>query len=227
MAMRGAAALAMWWDMAPAMLAEFEHWHTHEHFPERLGIPGFLRASRWREAGGGEGIFQLYELERWDVVRSAPYLERLNAPSPWSQQMMPHHRHMVRSQCEVLASFGGVTARHALTVRLSPAAGADDRLLLEGLAALLRPLPAQAGLTGAHLLQHRAPAIAATTEQKIRGQDGWADWVLLVTGYDGSALDALAGGELRADALARSGAAGGAVHGRYELACSAVPGDVG
>ena len=44
MSLLGKAALAMWWDMAPEMKADFEDWHSHEHFPERLGIPGFLRA---------------------------------------------------------------------------------------------------------------------------------------------------------------------------------------
>jgi hypothetical protein len=38
MALPGKAALAMWWDMAPGMRAEFEDGHSHEHFPERLAI---------------------------------------------------------------------------------------------------------------------------------------------------------------------------------------------
>ena len=50
MALLGKAALAMWWDMAADMRKDFEDWHAHEHFPERLGIPGFRRASRWSAA---------------------------------------------------------------------------------------------------------------------------------------------------------------------------------
>ena len=53
----GSAAIAMWWDIAPAQRKEFEDWHSHEHFPERLSIPGFLRASRW--AGANESFFGL------------------------------------------------------------------------------------------------------------------------------------------------------------------------
>ena len=45
--MLGKAAVAMWWDISPEMRAEWEDWHTHEHMPERLGIPGFLRGTRW------------------------------------------------------------------------------------------------------------------------------------------------------------------------------------
>ncbi|WP_298934001.1 hypothetical protein [uncultured Ramlibacter sp.] len=225
MSMLGQAALAMWWDMAGAMRADFEHWHSHEHFPERLAIPGFRRASRWSDARGGEGVFQMYELEDHGVLSSGPYLARLNAPSPWSTRMMPHHRNMVRSQCGVLESHGGVTARHALTVRLSPAPGSDGDILRQQLAPLLAQLPGRAGLTGAHLLQHRTPAIAQTTEQKIRGGDSFADWVLVATGYDAQALQALERAEFGQAALATLGASPGSVSGLYQLSYSATPVD--
>lgn len=226
MAMLGQAALAMWWDMAPAQRAEFEHWHTHEHYPERLAIPGFRRASRWRDASGGEGIFQLYELEGYGVLSSEAYLARLNAPTPWSARMMPHHRNMVRSQCKVLASHGGVIGRHALTVRLSPADGGNGDALLNGLKPLLADLPGRIGLGGAHLLRHSAPPIARTTEQQIRGGDAYADWVLVVTAYDAEELDRLAARELAEPALRALGAAAGAVQGRYQLSYSATPADM-
>jgi hypothetical protein len=53
-------------------------------------------------------------------------------------------------------------------------------------------LPRGKGLTGAHLLESQ-PLPAQTTEQKIRGRDGTVDWVLLVGGYDESAVTAAAG----------------------------------
>src|SRR5689334_15182596 len=92
MALAGSAALAMWWDIASQVRSDFEHWHAHEHFPERLSIPGFLRASRWRSADGGDATFVLYELADHAVLESPSYLARLNAPSPWSTRLMPHHR---------------------------------------------------------------------------------------------------------------------------------------
>ena len=128
MALLGDAALAMWWDMAPAMRAEFQDWHTHEHFPERLAIPGFRRASRWQAADGGDGFFVLYELASHDVLSSPAYLARLNAPTPWSTKLMPHHANMVRSQCRVVATQGGGIAAHALTLRLSPQPSALNAL---------------------------------------------------------------------------------------------------
>ena len=82
MALLGNAALAMWWEVAAALRSEFEHWHTNEHFAERLGVPGFHRASRWTSADGGPGIFVMYELADHGVLHSSAYLDHLNAPTP-------------------------------------------------------------------------------------------------------------------------------------------------
>jgi hypothetical protein len=215
--MLGQAALAMWWDMAANMRQEFEHWHSHEHFPERLALPGFLRASRWADEAGGEGFFVLYELATHDALISPQYLARLNAPSEWSKKMMPHHRHMVRSQCRVLEASGGAVAAHAMTVRFSPGAGNEERLRGR-LRELAAELSARPGLTGVHLLQTDTPAIAPTTEQRIRGlADRAADWILVADGYDAGELRRLADGELSAPALERAGAAPGSTAGFYAL----------
>ena len=226
MSLIGKAALAMWWDMAPDMRAEFEHWHSHEHFPERLGIPGFLRASRWASAEGGDGFFVLYELADHDVLSSAPYAARLNAPTPWSTRLMPHHRHMVRSQCRVLESHGAATASHALTVRLSPAAGQDEALH-RAIAELGRAVATRPGVVGLHLLRHETPAIAGTVEQQIRGNaDRVADWIVVATGYDVAALQALGAGELSEAGLSSLGAAPGTERHAFRLMHSATPADI-
>lgn len=41
MSLLGAAAIAMGWTIKPEQRAEFGDWHSPEHFPERMGIPGF------------------------------------------------------------------------------------------------------------------------------------------------------------------------------------------
>ena len=219
--MLGQAALAMWWDMAPRLRDEFEHWHSHEHFPERLALPGFRRASRWADDDGGPGFFVLYELDNYEALVSPAYLASLNAPSDWSRKMMPHHRNMVRSPCHVLESRGSAVAGHALTARLSPAVDANAHLRRH-LSALVQELPTRPGLAGAHLLQTDMPAIAPTTEQRIRGlADRAADWVFIAIGYDPQVLQQLAEGELSAASLQGAGAMEGALLGRYRLRHSA------
>ena len=229
MPLLGRAAVAMWWDMAPAHRAEFEHWHAHEHFPERLAIPGFQRGSRWAQADGGDGYFVLYELASYETLTSPAYLARLNDPTPWSQKMMPLHSRMVRSQCRVLASHGGGLAGAMLTIRLSPDPQRADALR-QHLQAALHELPQRPGVTAAHLLQTQTPPAAATTEQKIRGGDGVADWIVLVAGYDADALAALATGALGGAALgaagAQAGAVTGAVSGIYRLSSALTPADL-
>lgn len=216
----GQGALAMWWDMAPGMRAEFEHWHSHEHFPERLSLPGFERASRWADADGSEGFFVLYEVSDPASLASPEYLARLNAPTDWSRRMMPHHRNMVRSPSHVIESQGAVAGGHLLTLRLSPATGAEDTLR-RYLAACVAALPSRAGLAGAHVLRTEVPAVAPTIEQAIRGHaDRAADWIVIVSGYEDEALAALERGELSAAALSDRGAAPGTVSSRYRLRLS-------
>ena len=174
------AAVAMWWDIAPQVRAEWDEWHSREHMPERLAIPGFLRGTRYIALSGEPSYFVLYEAASLAVITSGPYLERLNNPTPWSRRMMPHHRNMVRSLCRVHASSGAGQPGIMATVRFSPTGGA------------LPELPAGRGITGAHLLESQPMPGAVTEEQKIRGRDATADWALLIGGYDAEAVSAAA-----------------------------------
>jgi hypothetical protein len=181
----------MWCDVAPEARAELEDWHSHEHMPERLAIPGFLRGTR-SVAASGESFFILYELDRIATLTGPAYLERLNNPTPWSRRMMPHHRNMVRSLCAVRASFGGGVPRALATIRFT----AEKDITGE-----LKNLPSRKGITGAHLLESQQMPAAQTTEQKIRGGDARADRVVLLGGYDAEAVRGAAEALAIADAL--------------------------
>jgi len=223
MALLGRAAIAMWWDISAEKKVEFEHWHSHEHLPERLAIAGFRRGSRWAAADGGPAFFVLYELDDYETLSSPQYLERLNHPTPWSTQLMPHHRNMVRSQCRVDASVGEGVARGMLTLRLSPRAGSSDalRTFLVELAGKIASL---AGTTAAHLLHTQSPDIALTTEQRIRGgRDPSADWIFLAGGYDLAALQGLRAAELSDNTLSRHGAESDMQAGLYTLSHAYTP----
>lgn len=174
------AAVAMWWDVAPEMRAEWEDWHTSEHMPERLAIPGFLRGTRYVALSGEPSYFVLYEAASLDVITSGPYLERLNNPTPWSRKMMPHHRNMVRCLCKVREAWGGGLPQILGTIRSSARPGSLPRR--------------RTGLSGAHLLEAKPMAGTPTTEQKIRGGDATANWVVLIGGYDEQAVKSAAAG---------------------------------
>jgi len=173
--MLGNAAVVMWWDVAPEMRAEWEHWHTSEHMPERLAIPGFLRGTRWIAVSGAPSYFVLYEVAQLATLTGGAYLDRLNNPTPWSRKMMPHHRNMVRSLCVRREGWGGGVPHVLATIRFSPTSDSTR-------------LPRGPGLTGAHLLQSQPMPGTPTAEQKIRGGDATADWVMLIGGYDVQAV---------------------------------------
>ncbi|MBR0841337.1 hypothetical protein JQ607_14155 [Bradyrhizobium liaoningense] len=226
MSLLGKAAVAMWWSVRPEQRAEFGDWHAHEHFPERMSIPGFRRGSRWTSTEDAEGFFVLYELEQYDVLTSKGYLDRLNAPTPWSARMMPHHLGMVRSQCRVVESFGGGVAILLATIRLSPETGRDVELRTQ-LSEILGALAQKPGLTGAHLLLTDTPRTSEpTTEQQIRGKDGAADWIVLLSGYDADVVEGVIAGQLSTSSLHAAGAREASTIGRYRLAFTMTPQDV-
>ena len=226
MSLLGKAAVAMWWSVRSEQRTEFGDWHSHEHFPERMSIPGFRRGSRWTSTTDAESFFVLYELAQYDVLTSKGYLDRLNAPTPWSTKMMPHHLGMVRSQCRIVASFGGGVATSLATIRLSPDTGRAVALQAR-LSETLGALAQKPGLTGAHLLFTDTPRTSApTTEQQIRGKDGAADWIVLLSGYDADAVEDVIAGQFSASSLHAAGARENFISGRYRLAFTMTPQDI-
>jgi hypothetical protein len=197
--MLGKAAIVMWWDVSADARAEWEEWHTYEHMPERLGIPGFLRGTRWVALGDEGSFFVLYEAAELATITSGPYLERLNNPTPWSRRMMPHHRNMVRSLCVARCGYGAGVPAVMATVRFSGEAP---------------ELPRRRGVTGAHFLESQPVPGAPTAEQKIRGGDATADKVLLIGGYDAQAVRSAA------EELAISGGTLGVYRVSYSLSRS-------
>ena len=214
--MLGQAAVAIWCDVAFDVRDEFDDWHAHEHMPERLSIPGFLRGSRW-VADKGEGYFILYEVQSEAALTGSAYRDRLNNPTPWSRQMMPHHRNMVRGLCRAQASYGSALGPALLTVRFS----AERANELRGwLSDTLAAMPSRKGLVAAALLRHTGqPPATQTTEQRLRGGEATPDWMVLVSGYSTKVIAGVAAQELSEARMRSHGAAPGAVAGVYRLAC--------
>jgi hypothetical protein len=199
MPLLGKAAMLLCFDIAEEAIPAHDDWHTHEHLPERLSIPGFLRGTRWVALQAQPRYLVLYEVRHLDVLTSAAYLERLNNPTPWTSRTMPHYRGMTRGLCSVQASHGLGMGHVALLIRFS----LGGRLQGD----FLRSLPARAGIGSVHLLEG-AVAAPMTNEQRIRGADAGVDWALLVTGYGQAEVSALGQSELSAAEMEKHGAAG-------------------
>jgi hypothetical protein len=207
MALIGKAAMILSFDIENTAIDEHDNWHNHEHLPERLSIPGFRRGSRWVAQSGSPRYFVMYEVDDLATLASPPYLERLNNPTPWTSRMMVHYRGMKRGFCRLTGSFGLGLGRVGLLVRCSPAAGQEETLRSWLAEKLLPALPAQPGLSSAHLFEAAATP-EETKEQRIRGKDSAVDWVVLVSGFNRECVASLADKELGYEPLERHGATG-------------------
>ncbi|MEO7339180.1 MAG: hypothetical protein ABIV63_21600 [Caldimonas sp.] len=170
MPLLGSAAMLLSFDVDAEAIEEHDRWHTHEHLPERLSIPGFCRGSRWVAVAGAPRYMVLYEVANLEVLASGAYLARLDDPTPWTRKLMPHYREMTRGLCSVSGSFGLGQGGVAALIRFAPEASKAASLQRWLLEELLPDVPRTAGLGSAHLLQG-AQAAAMTNEQRIRGAD--------------------------------------------------------
>jgi hypothetical protein len=185
--MLGPAAMLLSFDVAPDAISEHDDWHTHEHLPERLSIPGFLRGSRWVAVHGRPRYLVLYEVAELETLTSPAYLKRLNNPSAWTSKMMPHYRGMSRGLCSVVGSFGLGMGNMTYLVRFKHRPDTEGSLRRWLLDEVLSQLPAKRGISGGHLLEGAATA-QMTNEQRIRGVDAGIDSALLLVGYESKAL---------------------------------------
>ena len=173
MALRGKAFLAIWHDIAPEGEPDYNNWHTRQHMPERLSVPGFLVARRYVDWNlDNQRYFTLYEGTTLEVFSSDDYRARLNSPTAWSNRVQPHFLNFARSACVLCASVGRGIGGALATVRLNVAPGA----LTEFEAAaekLAFHISAMDGVTGAHF-GVAAPNITRvqTKESELRKQTG-------------------------------------------------------
>ena len=219
MALPGKGCFVGWYDLKPGNDADHDHWHTHEHMIERVAIPGFLRGCRYRSLTGSPRTCVIYHVEQVTTLNSPPYLERLNDPTPWTTRTLQQFDGMNRTMCSVASSHGLGLGGYLLTVQLSPQPGQVQALQAWLSEELLPALAGRAGLCAAHLLIGDQGVSNTPTEEKaLRGApDAVADWVLLVEGYDRSAIEQARAEVLGRDGLFGHGAAEGAVAGLYTL----------
>ncbi|MBU0589123.1 MAG: hypothetical protein KJ852_16255 [Gammaproteobacteria bacterium] len=215
MPLLGQAAMLLSFDVEQEAIAEHDDWHTHEHLPERLSIPGFVRGTRWVALRGQPRYLVIYEVEQLATLASAPYLERLNNPSPWTTKMMPHYRGMSRGFCSLTGSFGLGLGHVCQLIRFKPAAGAEAALSQWLTGNVLPGLPARPGLGSVHLFEG-ALTPSMTNEQRIRGADAGVDWALVLTAFRQQDLERLVQTDLNRQALEQQGATD-VVEGLYRL----------
>lgn len=194
MGLIGTAFLAIWHDIAPGAHEEYVEWHTREHMPERLSIPGFRTGKRLHRPDAERYVFgTIYAGDDVEVFRSPAYLERLNNPTPWTQAVAPSFRNFLRVACERVASAGSGDGGAMATLRFDYA-GPDSAARLRALTPdLVARVLALRGVCAVHLGLARAEIAAVRTretELRSRMSEKSFDAVLLIEGSSRAGLDA-------------------------------------
>ncbi len=86
-------------DISRELEADYLTWYDEEHIPQRLAVPGFVRASRYQ---AGDPVFigtlgmpeqappkhlAVYEMSGPDVLDSEPYRRLIANPSEWTRRI--------------------------------------------------------------------------------------------------------------------------------------------
>ena len=182
--------LALWNSISSAALQpQYEVWHTFEHVPERVGLPGFMEAKRYRSLTvptKPPDYFTCYWLKTIDALNSPQYREVFAHPTPWSARMRTELRDFLRLPCTLGGSYGQSTASRLASVHLRGDASAFARLVSRELAHRVD----HAELVCAHwgsAVQTQAIPIANRAGAPAPGSHG-SDFVVMLQGLDTGAL---------------------------------------
>lgn len=178
--MRGAGFLAIWSDVEAHDLTDYRHWLTREHTTERVTTRGFLASRVFRAVRDDINLFFiLYELEAREVLDGEAYLARLNAPTPWSQRIMPKLGNFMRGGGIMVARAGRGEGATIMALRIEKLPG-DPQKLAEALVAC----------DGVAAVQIGATDEARTAEKGMRKNEGFFAGLLLIEALDMDSLQA-------------------------------------
>jgi hypothetical protein len=123
--------LGIWHNLKPGTERDFDRWHTYEHMPERVGLPGFRLARRyinWKLPS--HVCFTMYEGAHLETFRSPAYLARLNDPTPWSRRVGAAQTDFLRAAFEIDTTLGNGIGGAMGTFRVTHEPSERERSIL-------------------------------------------------------------------------------------------------
>lgn len=162
--------LAIWTDIEAEHFNEYRRWLSQEHMGQRIFAPGFLGARVHSAADNELSHFILYATKDKDVLQSESYIQVLNNPTKWTQQMMPRLRAFDRGAGEQIAKVGDGCGTWLLACRISETSNPVVGSLAKS---LLRLLETEGIVTARLLAVDRRSTDVPTVEKTIRaGPEG-------------------------------------------------------
>lgn len=181
MSLLGDAVLVNWGGIVEVKELEYNEWHSKEHMPERISLPGFLRGLRAVGISGTDinhKYFMMYEAERKEVFVSKKYLERLNNPTDWTKDILSNYLSPSRTICSVISSKSIGVGGYISTIRFL-----GNKILknqnVEYLKTATSIILKLNGVTGMHVLMGDSSfGQMNTQEKKIRSSQGLDDQIV-------------------------------------------------
>jgi hypothetical protein len=170
MALAGEAFVIMWHDISEEGDADYNQWHTRQHMPERIDLPGFLRSRRGvNRSLDRQRYFTLYEGDSLETFLSPEYARSLNFPTEWTRRVAPSFRNFLRTACSVTNTGGQGIGGGIATLRASLPDGATEAETLKSLEPIVDEIAALPSVTAVHVgCDRTAFAGGATKETELR-----------------------------------------------------------
>ncbi|MCX7260478.1 MAG: hypothetical protein NTU46_09125 [Burkholderiales bacterium] len=113
--------IVIWNDIKEEMRDEFVQWHSIEHLPERVSIPGFISGQRWYGEHASPQYLTTYVTQNTEVLTSDAYIKRLNNPTPWTLKTVAAFCNTCRAAGEVIWEYGSKKGYggHILAIRIT------------------------------------------------------------------------------------------------------------
>ncbi|WP_175783863.1 DUF4286 family protein [Burkholderia ambifaria] len=173
--------LCVWTDIDPAHEADFNAWYDREHMQERVAIPGFTHARRFRATDGGPRKYlALYVTDTLDVFRSDAYRRAFTQQTAWSLANFERMTGTQRRVGDLTIEAGDGEGMH-LALFVLPPERIDVPHLRERFDAALR----EPGIHAARLFR-TAPNLSAPIGADAATRPA-ADALVLIEGSDATA----------------------------------------
>ena len=159
--------LAIWNDRRPGTETEYEAWYRGEHLPERLSIPGFRAAWRYRAIEAEPEYFTFYETETPEVLFSKAYVKRVESPTELTRRIMSGiFTNATRALLTQAVRWGMLRGAFAVSVRFDSKPGS-------ALESQLRTIASRDDALSTELWTVTRPDAPAelSAEQQLRGPD--------------------------------------------------------
>ncbi len=186
-----AALLCLWNDIASHRIDEYNRWHTLEHVPERVWVPGYVSGTRYLAATDAQvRYFTLYEMTNLACLQSPEYQDLVDNPTPWSALMRPSFSNFLRKTGPVAVQAGSVLGCAASLVRwVWPQVAAPSQGELQGMADHLLGTGATLGLTRVRIqrVENVGPQALGNVDRAPAG----AEYIGIVESFEPDRFDSL------------------------------------